>query len=123
MVALFGDARNAATFSFASTGSLGSLSLGSLTTAGLSTGLLAASPAGLPVARSAVPPGSSPSPSASSMSGFRPAASQLGGVDEAPAVGLARLGDLLPQVLERYGILETPETNRPDLALGRRRVG
>lgn len=123
MVALFGDARNAATFSFAPTGSLGSPSTGCLSTGTLSTGLLAASPAGLPVSRSAVPPGSPPSSSASSMSGFRPAESKLCGVDEAPPVGLARLGNLLPQVLERYGILETPETNRPDLALGRRRVG
>lgn len=42
---------------------------------------------------------------------------------EPPSPGLARLGDLLPQILERYGLDESPETNRPDIARGRRRVG
>lgn len=76
--------------------------------------------------------------------------------DAAPGAGfttpgdLSRLGDLLPQILARYGCatreddspadrrgaetvrfrrgpsrdpLHNPETNRPDLARGRRRVG
>lgn len=40
-----------------------------------------------------------------------------------PPLGPARLGDILPQLLERYGLNEASETNRPDLARGRRRVG
>jgi hypothetical protein len=47
-------------------------------------------------------------------------------------LGVARLGDLLPQVLERYGYAPAaevqserrrPETNRPGVARMRRRVG
>jgi len=37
------------------------------------------------------------------------------------AAEVAKLGDLLPQILARYGC--TPKTNRPDIAREQRRVG